>query len=79
MWKFQIHVHVLWIAVCISCIFKRSAQTPVRPGEILSGQIRLEPVIAQWKGKMELKVLERKKGKKKYRQGKGLREDGGKS
>ena len=35
------------------------SHTQVRSGEILIGQIRLEPVIGQWKGKVELNVLER--------------------
>ena len=36
-----------------------------RSGEILIGQIKLEPVIRQWKEKVELKVLEKRKRKKK--------------
>jgi hypothetical protein len=39
----------------------------VRSGKFLIGQIRLEPVIGQWKEKLELKVLGRGKKKKKIR------------
>jgi hypothetical protein len=34
----------------------------VRPGEILISQIRLVPLIGQWKQGVELKVLERGQG-----------------
>jgi hypothetical protein len=40
---------------CFFCPLKRD----VRSGEILINQIRLGPVIGQWKKKVELKVLER--------------------
>lgn len=52
------------------CSFKRGApkrsrsRTQVRSGGILIGWIRLEPVIGQWKEKVELKVLEKGKRKK---------------
>ena len=32
----------------------------VRSGDTLIGQIRVEPVLGQWKRKAELKVLERR-------------------
>ena len=38
---------------------QEGAHTQVMSGEILIGQIRLEPVIGQWKEKAELKVLEK--------------------
>jgi hypothetical protein len=41
---------LLWIAVW---------EGGVRSGEILTDQIRLEPVIGHWKEKAKLKVLER--------------------
>lgn len=59
----------MWIAVHIFCSLKRGARTPVRSGEILIGQIRLEHVIEQWKEKVELKVLERGRGRKKTEMG----------
>lgn len=46
----------------------------MRSAEILIGQIRIEPVVGQWKGKEELKVLERGKRKNKARQDGGQRE-----
>lgn len=49
----------LWTAVCIFCSLKRGAHAQVGSGEILTGQIRLRPVIGQWNGKAELKVLDR--------------------
>jgi hypothetical protein len=49
----------MWISVCVSCSFKRGAHTQVRSSKILIGQIKLDPVIGQWKKKAKLKVLER--------------------
>ena len=46
----------------------------MRSGKFLIGQIRLEPVIGQWKEKLELKVLGRGKKKKKIRWDGGQRE-----
>jgi hypothetical protein len=57
--------NLLWIAVFIFCPLKRGACTQVRTDGIVIGQIRLAPVIKQWKEKMELKVLET--GKEEYR------------
>lgn len=39
------------------------------------GQIRLEPVMGQWKEKAELKFLERRKRKRKDRWDRGWREE----
>ena len=39
----------------------------VMSGEILIGQIRLEPVIGQWKENVELKVLEKEEKEGKMR------------
>jgi hypothetical protein len=47
------------------------SHTQVRSGEILIGQIKIEPVIGQWKGEAELKVLERGMRKNKARQDRG--------
>lgn len=41
------------------CSPKRGACTQVRSHEILTGRLRLEPMIGQWKEKAGLKVLER--------------------
>lgn len=66
----------VWIAGCMFCPLK-SALTQVWPGEILIGQIRLEPVC-DWtvEGKVELRVLERGKRETEKRAGQRMEEEG---
>ena len=48
----------------------------MRSDDILIGQLRLEPVIGQWKGKVELKVLERGREREKERDRERKKEEG---